>query len=761
MGTPAVKGAQFIGSGRGLGETLPVKRLSSESGQWHVATITLSRREHEVAALVAAGMSNRQIAERLFVAERTAEYHVEQIRNKLGFRSRVQIAGWFQQQETPGSDAPGNLPVQLTSFVGRERELAQVQRLLAENRLVSLVGPPGIGKTRLPLQVAARVAARFRDGCWLIELGALGDGAQVASALAAGLKVAERPGENLLETISSAFRARRALLVLDNCEHLLDATARVAETILRTCPDVRVLATSRQSLRLPSEVVYRVPPLGEAEILFCERAAQSAPDFESTPAVAAICRDLEGLPLAIELAAARVSLMSTDDLAAGLNQSLHLLTSGIRTAERRQRSLKAAVDWSHDLLAADERLLFARLAVFVGGFRLEAAAAVCGDGLSEVGDLILGLADKSLLSPLAGPARPTRYRLIETLRQYAAERLVETGEGDRTQRLHLEFYIRWTASVGGRPGGLTQTFAMDRIEEELANIRAALEWSRSREPEGHLRLANAMSHFWLARGSTVEGRAWLEPALAASTDRGQTRADALWAAAMMAARQGDAEASRRHNREAIDIYRQLEDWGRLARALNNLAFSSDDQPEARRLLSEALDSARLSQDTTVVALVLSSRGSRLRAEGQATAARAVMEEGLALRRQAAHEWGIARSLLQLAHLDLDEGDRKSAGVLLREALEIVRRLGDSWGLAEVFDAFARRSADPLRVIHLAGSARALRDRTGDLPRSEGSVELEERLRSARLQLGAEAAAVEAAGHAMSLDEAIAEALHED
>jgi tetratricopeptide (TPR) repeat protein len=212
---------------------------------------------------------------------------------------------------------------------------------------------------------------------------------------------------------------------------------------------------------------------------------------------------------------------------------------------------------------------------------------------------------------------------------------------------------------------------------------------------------------------------------------------------------------------AIDIYRQAEDWAQLARALNNLAFASDDQAVASSLLSEALDSARRSQDAGVLALVLSSRGSKLRAEGQVAAARAMFEEGLALRRQAPHEWGIARSLLGLAHLALDQSDRKSAGVYLSEALEIVRRLGDVSGLAEVLDAFARRSTDPRRVLRLAGSARALRDRTGDLPVFVGSVEVDERLRSTRLHLGHQAAAIEAAGYAMSPDEAVAEALHED
>ena len=726
-----------------------------------VAGITLSRREQEVAALVAAGMTNREIAERLFIAERTAEYHVEQIRNKLGFRSRVHIARWFTEQETGGSHAPGNLPVQLTSFVGRASEIKQVQRLLADNRLVSLVGPPGIGKTRLALEVAETIASRFRDGCWVVELAPIGDGAQVAPAMAAALKVAERPGEDPLETVASALRPRRALLLLDNCEHLLDAAAAAAEPLLRACPEIRILATTRQPMRATGEVVYRTPPLAEAEKLFRERAAQSAPDFETTPAVAAICRDLEGLPLAIELAAARVSLMSTDDLAAGLNQSLHLLSSGIRTAARRQQSLKAAIDWSHDLLTPDERLVFARLSVFAGGFRLGAAEAVCGEGLREVGELVLGLSDKSLVSPLARAGRSTRYRLLETLRQYAAERLVESGELDRTQRLLFKFYLDLTESDSARrPIGHTQEVALDRTEEEIANFRAALEWSRAHEPEGHFRLANSMSYYWRTRGSMVEGRAWIEPALAASADRGQTRADALWAVAIMALRQGDAEASRRYNREAIEIYRQLQDWGQMARALNNLSVGTQDPAAAQGLLVEGLECARRSQDAGALSLLLNSRGERLRAEGQVAAARAAFDEGLALRRLDGHEWAIARSLLALAHLALDEGDRTLARVYLEEALEIVRRLGDSWGLAQVIEAFARRSADPARVLRLAGSARALRDRSGDVARSTDRPEVEEHLRSTRSQLGVRAAEIEAVGYAMSLDEAVAEALSE-
>jgi non-specific serine/threonine protein kinase len=723
-----------------------------------MANITLTQREEEVAALVAAGLTNREIAGRLSVAERTAEYHVEQIRNKLGFRSRVHIAAWFMEREKAGPHVQGNVPVQLTSFVGRAREMVNVQRLLVENRLVSIAGPPGMGKTRLALQVARTMGSRFRDGSWLIELGPISDGKQVASALAAALRVAEQPGEDVLATVASALRQRRALLVIDNCEHLLDAAAASAEALLRACPEIRILTTTRQPLRATGEFAYRIPPLAEAERLFYERAVQSVPDFELTPAVTAICRDLEGLPLAIELAAARVSQMSAEDLAAGLNRSLHLLTSGFRTAARRQQSLNAAIEWSHELLTRDERLVFARLSVFVGGFSLSAAEAVCGEGLREVGDLVLALTDKSMVSTMARAGRSTRYRLLEALRQFAAERLVEAAELDRAQRRHFDFYVDWAAFHSTDQTGNPYAVDLDRVEEELGNIRAALEWSRAQEPEGHLRLAAATSHFWLTRGSIVEGLAWLEPALAASTGRSRVRADALWCVAMLASRHGDTDASRSYNWEAIGIYRQFENWGHLARVLNNLAVITDDPAAADRLLVEGLDCARRSQQPGAIALLLTSRGEKLRAAGQTKAARETLEEALALRRVEGFEWGLARALVSVAHLALDEGEQRSARLYLEEALEIVRALEDAGSMAVVLEAFALSSADPYRALRLAGCARGFRNRAGEPNRSVERRDVEEHLRSARNELGAQAAAIEAAGQVMSLDEAIADAL---
>jgi non-specific serine/threonine protein kinase len=636
--------------------------------------------------------------------------------------------------------------------------MVNVQRLLVENRLVSIAGPPGMGKTRLALQVARTMGSRFRDGSWLIELGPISDGMQVASALAAALRVAEQPGEDVLATVASALRQRRALLVIDNCEHLLDAAAASAEALLRACPEIRILTTTRQPLRATGEFAYRIPPLAEAERLFYERAVQSAPDFELTPAVTAICRDLEGLPLAIELAAARVSQMSAEDLAAGLNRSLHLLTSGFRTAARRQQSLNAAIEWSHELLTRDERLVFARLSVFVGGFSLSAAEAVCGEGLREVGDLVLALTDKSMVSTIARAGRSTRYRLLEALRQFAVERLVEAAELDRAQRRHFDFYVDWAAFHSTDQTGNPYAVDLDRVEEELGNIRAALEWSRAQEPEGHLRLAAATSHFWLTRGSIVEGLAWLEPALAASTGRSRIRADALWCVAMLASRHGDTDASRSYNREAIGIYRQFEKWGHLARVLNNLAVITDDPAAADRLLVEGLDCARRSQQPGAIALLLTSRGEKLRAAGQTKAARETLEEALALRRVEGFEWGLARALVSVAHLALDEGEQRSARLYLEEALEIVRALEDAGSMAVVLEAFALSSADPYRALRLAGCARAFRNRAGEPNRSVERRDVEEHLRSARNELGAQAAAIEAAGQAMSLDEAVADAL---
>jgi len=351
--------------------------------------------------------------------------------------------------------------------------------------------------------------------------------------------------------------------------------------------------------------------------------------------------------------------------------------------------------------------------------------------------------------------------MLETVRQYAAERLTNSGADDQTRRRHFEFYLKWAESQSGPPVSHPQQEVLDRFEDEMPNIRAALTWSRTKEPDGHLRLAIAASQYWLVRGSKVEGRTWLEPALVASADRGHARADALWAVAIMAAERGDLAASRSCNVEAIDLYRQMADWAQLARVLNNLAVISDDPASIQRLLAEGLESARRSRDPSVLGLLLSTYGIRLRADGQAAAAEKMLKESLALRRRAAHEWGIARSLLVLAHLSLDRSDRASARLYLEEALDIVRRLGDGSGLADIFDAFARDTVKPVRALQLTAAARALRERTGAQRFVVGSPELEERLRSTRLQMGQEAEAAEAAGRAMTVDEAVAKALTRD
>ncbi len=425
--------------------------------------LELSRREREVAGLVADGLTNRQIAERLYISERTAEYHVEQIRNKLGFHSRVQVAGWVQQQaaETARPLAPAGgqlrrLPVQLSSFIGRERELMEIRRLFASARLVTLTGPGGIGKTRLAVEVAGDLPAQYPDGVWLVDLSPLADSSLVPQAVAQVVGVREAPDRPLLDTLCATLGRQRALVILDNCEHLLDGSARVVEAILGSCPDMRMIATSRQPLHVPGESVWRLSGLVEAQRLFSERAALVDPGFRWTPAATVVCESLHGNPLAIELAAARVGLMSVEELRAGLTRRLQLLGSGTRTGPERQRSLRAAVDWSYDLLSSEERLLFARLAVFVGGFRLEAADAVCGEDLPETVDLVLSLADKSMLSSAAAAGGRTRYRLLETLRLYALARLDDDAESEDLRSRQFAHFLQLAESNGVRAGEVPQ-----------------------------------------------------------------------------------------------------------------------------------------------------------------------------------------------------------------------------------------------------------------------------------------------------------------
>lgn len=642
-----------------------------------------------------------------------------------------------------------NLPRSLTRFIGREKQLAEVKSLLTHARLVTLTGPGGAGKTRLAVQAAAGLVEDHPDGVRFAELAALNDPGLVAGAVASAVGVREVSGRPILETLIEHLKGKRALLVLDNCEHLLQSCAQLAGTLLRDAPQLRLLATSREPLGTYGEATYRVPSLSvpdplrpidpeelsrfEAVRLFRDRAEHAQPGFEVTrgngPALVSVCRRLDGIPLALELAAARVRSLTIEEIDRCLDRRFLLLTGGARTALPRQQTLRSLIDWSYDLLNDREKALLNRLSVFAGGWTLAAAEAVCpGDPVEEweVLDLLTSLSDKSLV--LAEPCGgTTRYRLLETVRQYAAERLLETAEPESWRRRHLHHFTRLGEEAEPHLGGADQKAWQERLDPEHDNLRSALEWSAENEPEAGLRLMGVAWRFWDLRGHHNEARKLLNTLLECSDPECKTaaRAHALHAAGLFAFRQGDPPAARRHYEASLEIAREIGDRPAIASALNqlgNVAWIQGDYPAARvrheeslqlrkelgdrrgvgaslnnlgnlaqRLgdlatartcLEECLEICREFNDTTGIAIALNNLGNTLRLQGDPAAARTLHDECLRLRREMGDPVGVSSSLNNLAMALHDLGDLSAARELLLEALEVKRGLGDRVGVAQ-------------------------------------------------------------------------------
>ncbi|MBO0687005.1 MAG: AAA family ATPase, partial [Candidatus Dormibacteraeota bacterium] len=433
--------------------------------------VKLSRRELEVAALVAEGLTNREIAGQLFISERTVEGHVEHLLGKLGYRRRSQIAVWARNEAL---EQPGNLPSPTTTFVGRSRELAEVGDLLARNRLVTILGAGGIGKTRIALEAAPRAAGR--DAAWFVDLAPLRSGARIWERIAAALGVRESDQQAPRQTVIAYLARRRGLIVLDNCEHIVEEIAAVAQALLRGCPQIRVLATSREPLGVYGEQAWRAPPMEpeEAVSLFTERARLTAPSGQVPERVVGeLVSRLDGLPLAIELAAARVAVLSPREILRRVEDAFPLLTGGARTLAPRQQTLRATVDWSYDLLGGEQRQLFCRLSAFAGGFDVEAAEAVQG---GPVLDLLSGLVNRSLV--IAQPSSlGMRYRLLEVLRQYGQSRLQEKGEAEEVRRRHAVHFLQVARRMDAELRRGERGSWLPRMRLERENLRAALDWA--------------------------------------------------------------------------------------------------------------------------------------------------------------------------------------------------------------------------------------------------------------------------------------------
>ena len=548
------------------------------------------------------------------------------------------ITNEFAPLRTTKSSVKSKLPAQLTSFIGRERELDEVRELLAECRVVTLTGAGGSGKTRLAVHLADRLTGEFGDGIGYVDLAPITrpDLVSVAAARAFGLP--DQPGCSATETLVRHVGRRRLLLVLDNCEHLLDSCAALIDTLLADCPSLILLTTSREPIGVSSESTWRIPSLSldrEAIDLFVDRARKVKPDFVVTPgnrsAVSEICRRLDGMPLAIELAAARMRVLSVDEIVNGLHDRFRLLTGGARTAVRRQQTLRASVDWSHALLTEPERTLFRRLAAFAGGFDLQAAEVVGGGGSIEryqVLDLITLLSDKSLVC-VENSSGPTRYRLLETVRQYALEKLGESGEANAVRTRHRDHYLSLAAELD-RPEVGSHELRLDQAEVEIDNLRLAFAWSRENAHAAEaLTLASALQPLWLARGHIREGVRWLETALSDS-DADTLRAHRARALADKAIIEpfvfaGNAE----HAEEALVIARGLEDPALVARALTaNGCIRGHNAEDAQPYFAEALLHANVVNDAWLVSRILGWQAYGAMMMGNPRAALAAAEEGL-------------------------------------------------------------------------------------------------------------------------------------
>jgi predicted ATPase/DNA-binding SARP family transcriptional activator len=510
-----------------------------------------------------------------------------------------------------------NLPVQLSSFVGREREVRQIERLLQGARALTLTGPGGTGKTRLAIEAASTEIGTYRDGVWLVELAAVSEPALVIQAIADVFDIREWQAEPYVELVAEHLVDRQVLLVLDNCEHLVDACAAVAQTLLRSCPGLKILATSRQALRIPGEVVLRVPSLPVpdpdalvdlAELgpiasvrLFVERAQAVDPTFaltvEDAPAVARLCHHLDGLPLAIELAASRVAVLPVGAIADRLDQRFALLVGGSRTALSRQQTLKATLDWSYNLLTEPQQRMLRLLSVFVGGAPLDAVEAIRAQTWDDAADtvaLLADLVDQSLVTLDDATAQP-RYRMLETVREYGRDRLGEQGERVATEAAHAAWALGLAEQAQSELPRPAWQASFERLEVEHDNLRAALDRSLSADPDQALRLASLLWEFWLWHGYLVEGRRWLTRVLDRSAAPTPTRAKALVGLAALAIRSGDTGLGAGRAGEAVEIDRGLGDLHGACRALQVVAtsaWSEDDLASAERDYRECLEMAR-------------------------------------------------------------------------------------------------------------------------------------------------------------------------
>jgi predicted ATPase/class 3 adenylate cyclase len=685
-----------------------------------------------------------------------------------------------------------NLPAQPTPLVGRERELGEACDLLRGGgaRLLTLTGPGGIGKTRLGLQVAAELLDELEDGAFFVALAPITDPPLVASAIAESLGVVEAADQPLEEGLKGYLRGKELLLVLDNFEQVLGAAPLVGG-LLSTCPKLKVLATSRSVLRVYGEQEFAVPPLElpdhkrlppierltqyEAVRLFIERAKAARADFsvtdESAPAVAEICVRLDGLPLAIELAAARVKLLTPGAMLERLGSRLKLLRGGARDLPERQRTLRSTIEWSHALLEEGDRVLFARLAVFAGGRTLGAIEAICdarGDLPVDALEGVSSLLDKSLLRQEEGPEGEPRFAMLETIHEYARERLEASGEAEEVRGLHAGYFLALAEEAEPELSGAEQLACLERLEAEHDNFRAALAWSLEEKPETALRLVGALARFWEMRSYFSEGSGWLEASLRKSDSAdAATRAKLSSEAGTFAWHRGDYDRAIALHGEALELYRELGDERGVAFALICLGaqeLERGDYERAKPLFEEALALSRKTGDKRTVGYALHNLGEVARFRGEYERAKRRGMEALAVFREMDDEWCVARTLSWLGKATVYNSDDSEAAGFLREGLALNREIGNWEWVAyslENFAAVAGTKAQGARAAKLWGAAEDLREDIGSPLQPSDRPDYDHSVAAAHAHLdGAAWEATWKQGRSMSLEEVIEYALEE-
>jgi len=693
-------------------------------------------------------------------------------------------------------EVASNIPMPLTSFVGRQKELNEISKALSASRLLTLTGPGGVGKTRLAIQTANDSIKKFKDGVFWVGLVSLSDENLIPQEIAQTLNVSETPNEPLMETLKRYLKPKDVLLVIDNCEHLIKACAEYIEQLLAECPKLKILATSIEALGLFNETTWQVPSLQLPELqnplslkelrtfasieLFGERASNARSGFVldegNAASVAQICRRLDGIPLAIELAAARIKVLSVGEIASRLDDRFSLLTSGSRTAIPRHQTLRATIDWSYDLLTDPERVLLGRLSVFAGGFTLEVAEAVCSQGLkrSDILDLLGHLVDKSFVIVEAGQeSAETRYRLLETIRQYALEKLIGTGEAPATREKHLGFYLNLAEASEPNIFGSESARWFARLDKEIDNIRAAMEWAtNSGTADAALRIAGSLVYFWFASG--LLGSEWndrVQQALSRPEGGRRTlgRAKALNGLGFMYWTDVYPADKRVELEEALSIGKELGDRWNIATALRNLGLLENilgNYAEARSFLEQSLKVWRDmgSEGEMGSAWTLNFLGDAALNHGELEWARSLYEEAVAILRRPGDVNFLAYAVRRLAQLLWREGDYETASELCKESLKLNQEVDDPRGVMACLAGFAaiivaqgklRQAAQLMAAVEAQLSSIGIRLVHMD------KIEYERNFALVHGKLDEKnLAKFWARGKAMSLDDAIAFALEE-